>query len=176
MKKQLLVTLVIAIIVTAGAFFGGMTFQKSRDSLSGLTGQELTAKMNSLGLSSGGFGGGLVVNGMGTSPNGNFPGGTSGSRQFGGGGMISGEIVSMDSQSITVKQQDNSTKVVYYSSSTAITKSATATAGDLTVGVTVRATGTANTDNSITAQILQVNPAETVTPPAIPDSTNAAVQ
>jgi len=70
MKKQYLITLVIAIIVGAGAFFGGMTFQKKQDSLSGLSGQELTTKMQSLGLTGNGFGGGRNING-----NGGFPGG-----------------------------------------------------------------------------------------------------
>jgi hypothetical protein len=168
MKKQFLITLVIVVIIGAGAFFGGMTYQKSNDSLKGLTGKNLTIKMQSLGLSDSGFTGGPNVNGG----NRIFTTGTGG-RQFGGGGFVNGSIVSADSQSITVKQTDGSTKIVYFSASTAIEKTATAPSSDLIVGSTVRANGTANTDGSVTATTIQLNPTETGIPPIQPIDTNA---
>jgi hypothetical protein len=160
MKKQLIISLVIVIVVAGGAFFGGMTFQKGKDSLKGLSGDTLTKKMESLGMS--GFGNGSGnrdISGMGTPPSGDFPGGTNASRRLGnGGGFTNGQIVSLDSQSVTIKQQDGSTKVVYFSSSTAITKSTTRASSDLTVGTEVSATGTSNTDGSVTAQTIRINP------------------
>lgn len=155
MKKQYLITIVIAIVVAAGAFFGGMSYQKSKDSLSGLSGQNLIKKMQSLGMSGNGFG---AENGTPNVNGGNFPGGANG-RRFGGGGMVNGQIVSMDSQSITVKQQDGSTITVYYSSSTTISKTTTGSSSDLTVGTEVSANGTSNSDSSVTASTIRINPA-----------------
>ncbi|MDD5566926.1 MAG: DUF5666 domain-containing protein [Patescibacteria group bacterium] len=167
MKKNYLITIIAVIVFGAGGFFSGLTYQKSQDSLAGLTGQDLTNKMQSLGLSSGGFGAGRNVNGSISTPNDrDFPDGTSG-RQFGGGGMINGEIVGLDSQSITVKQQDGSTKTVYFSTSTEINKTATGSTSDLAVGTTVMANGTSNTDGSITAQNIQLNPAELGSSPTL---------
>lgn len=166
MKKQYLSMLIVVVIIGAGAFYGGLTWQKGKDSLKGLTGQALTTKMQSLGLSGNGFGSGPNVNGTRTFTSG------MGGRQFGGGGFVNGSIVSADSQSITVKQADGSTKTVYYSSSTAIEKTTTAPASDMTVGTTVRANGTANTDSSVTAQSIQLNPAAIGNPPAEPTVTN----
>jgi len=157
MKKRYLITLVIVIVVAVGGFFGGMSYQKSKDSLSGLSGQDLITKMQSLGMSGNGFGGNRVtdVNGG----NFTFPGDANGQR-FGGGGMVNGEIVSMDSQSVTVKQQDGSTKTVYYSSSTTISKTTTGSSSDLAVGTEVSTNGTANSDGSVTAQSIRINTAE----------------
>jgi len=159
MKKQYLVTVIVAVVVAAGGFFGGMTFQKSSDSLKGLSGQALTTKMQSLGLGSTDTvrGGAFSTNGN-FPTNGTFPGGTNGARRFGGGGLNAGQIVSMDSTSITIKLTDGSTKVIYYSGTTAITKTATGTASDLAVGTEISATGTSNSDGSITAQDIRINP------------------
>ena len=152
-KSGFLVPLIIAIVVGAAGFGGGMMFQKSQDSLANVSADKLQAKLKSLGLTNG-FGGPVgnrntndsrFING------GGFPGG-----RTGGGGMISGEIISSDSTSITVKQQDGSTKVVYFTSSTTIDKSVTGTSSDLTVGKNISANGTANSDGSIAAQTIQL--------------------
>ncbi len=156
MKKQYLITIIVAIVVAAGGFTGGLFYQKSKDSLAGLSGQNLMTKMQSLGMSGNGFGG---ENGTPNTNGGNFSfsGGANG-RRFGGGGMVNGQIVSLDSQSITVKQQDGSTKTVYYSSSTAISKNTVGSTSDLTVGTEVSTNGTANSDSSVTASDIRINP------------------
>jgi hypothetical protein len=154
MKKQLLITIILVLVVGAGAFFGGMKFQKGKDSLAGLSGQELTKKMQSLGMSGNVFGAGRNIN-INGAPSGDFPGG----RQFGGGGAVNGEIVSMDSQSITVKDQSGNTKTVYYSTSTTISKTTTGSSSDLSVGTQVSANGTSNSDGSVTAQTIRISPA-----------------
>jgi hypothetical protein len=71
---------------------------------------------------------------------------------------VLGQIISNDTTSITVKMQDGSTKIVIVSANTSINKAATATIADLTVGQTVSAFGTTNTDGSVTAQNIQLNP------------------
>jgi hypothetical protein len=162
MKKQYLITAIVAILVGAGGFFGGMTFQKKQDSLSGLSGTELIEKMKSLGGAQTGFAGNRdTTNGTMGAPDGNFPGGdfpggsTNGNRGMGG-GFINGEVISVDGQSVTIKQQDGNTKTVYFSSSTTISKTVTGTATDLVVGTDVSANGTSNSDGSVTATNIQI--------------------
>lgn len=82
-----------------------------------------------------------------------FAGGRGG---FGGG--ASGEILSVDAQSVTVKTRDGSSRIVLYSASTPITKTASGTVSDLQNGTNVVVLGTANSDGSITAQGIQVRP------------------
>lgn len=71
---------------------------------------------------------------------------------------IAGEIISADDKSITVKLTDGSTKIVLISDSTQINQATTATKEDLRVGAKVAAYGTANSDGSVTAQSIQLNP------------------
>lgn len=80
-------------------------------------------------------------------------------RRFGQNGTAAvGQIISQDSNSITVKMQDGSTKIILLSSQTVINKQATGSASDLKQGETVAAFGTTNSDGSITAQNIQLNP------------------
>lgn len=84
-------------------------------------------------------------------------------RQFHGrvnsaGRQVVGEIIEKDDKSITVKMPDGSSKVVLFSTNMTINKSATASATDLKVGERVMTFGNANTDGSITAQSIQLNP------------------
>jgi ribosomal protein S1 len=74
-----------------------------------------------------------------------------------GGGVV-GDILSADNNSVTVKLPDGSSKIVLLTAATSINKAATAAASDLTVGETVSAFGTTNTDGSITATNVQINP------------------
>ena len=87
---------------------------------------------------------------------GQFAGRTGGMR---GGGFTAGEILSKDSSSITIKMQDGSTKIVLMGASTTVTKSAAGTAADLAAGTNVTVSGSANSDSSITAQMIQIRPA-----------------
>lgn len=95
----------------------------------------------------------------------------SGSRQFarngtngirartgGNGGATVGEIISQDANSITVKLQDGSSKIIILSNSTTYSKTDTASKSDLKTGARVAAFGTSNSDGSITAQNIQLNP------------------
>lgn len=71
---------------------------------------------------------------------------------------VTGEILSSDSKSITVKLQDGSSKIVLLSDKTTVSKSAEATVADLKVGEKVAAFGQENSDGSVTAQNVQLNP------------------
>jgi hypothetical protein len=91
-----------------------------------------------------------------------FAAGTRGTGQTGNtalrGGAVTGSILSMDSKSITVKLADGSTKIVLFSGSTTYSNTATASASDLKVGSTVAVMGAANSDGSVTATSVQINP------------------
>ncbi len=134
-SKNLLMIVIIAIVVGAAGFFGGMQYQKmQRPSFAGASG------------AAGGFG-----------RQGGFGGGPG---RFGNGANrpVMGQIVSVDSNGITVKMQDGSTKIVVLSSSTMINKTADASRSDLTAGTTVAVFGTTNSDGSVTAQNVAINP------------------
>ncbi len=74
------------------------------------------------------------------------------------GGATVGEIVSLDAQSITVKMQDGSSKIVNIAGSTTFSKTDTAAKTDLKTGERIAAFGTSNADGSVTAQNIQLNP------------------
>ena len=75
-----------------------------------------------------------------------------------GGRPVTGEIISQDDKSITVKMTDGSTKIVILADSTSYTKTDTGSKADLKVGSQVGVFGTDNSDGSITAQNIQLNP------------------
>jgi hypothetical protein len=86
-----------------------------------------------------------------------FPG-TGGARGGAGGRQITGNIVSVDDTSLTVKLPDGSSKIVILSDITTINKAAEATKSDLKTGDKVAVFGTNNADGSVTAQNIQLNP------------------
>lgn len=136
MKNNWVITIVVAIVVAAVAFFGGMKYQQSH---------ALASNANA------GFGQNFGRRGQ------NGQGARTGGRGGFGGANV-GEIVSMDANSVTIKLQDGSSKIVNLSSSTTYSKTDTASKTDLKTGDRIAAFGTANSDGSITAQNIQVNP------------------
>lgn len=131
--KNINIVLLILIVIAAGAgFFGGMKYQQSQ--LSSSANRQFAANVNGTG--------------------------TRGTARFGNNQNrpVTGDIVSADATSMTVKLTDGSTKIVLLSKTTTINKAAPASAADLTAGTTVAAFGTANADGSITAQSIQLNP------------------
>ena len=128
----MLVLIIGVVIVGAGAFFAGMQYQKSQRS-------------NFAGQFSGGQGE--------TRSQGQNQG------RFGQGFRpVNGEIISADDKSITVKLRDGSSKIIILSNKTSINKSAQASKSDLKTGEKVAVFGTENSDGSITAQNVQLNP------------------
>ena len=130
-NKAIIITIVVAIVTAGVGFFGGMQYQKSQRSNFGANGAGFM--MGQRGTSGGRFG-------------------------SGNGGAVVGQIISIDTNSITVKLRDGSSKIVILSGTTTINKQATGTKSDLTTGTSVAVFGQANSDGSVTAQSVQLNP------------------
>lgn len=70
----------------------------------------------------------------------------------------SGQILSVDDKTMTVKLLDGSSKIVLLNDKTTLNKADAATISDLKVGDTVAVFGQENSDGSVTAQNVQLNP------------------
>lgn len=128
MKNNLILTIVVAVIVGAISFFAGMKYQQSKQ----------PAFLRQFGGQAG------------------MRAGAGGTRM--GFRPVNGEIINSDDKSITVKLQDGSSKIVLFSDKTEINKAESATKEDLKVGEKVAVFGTENSDGSVTAQNIQLNP------------------
>jgi hypothetical protein len=73
-----------------------------------------------------------------------------------------GEIISSDDKSITVKLQDDSSKIILINAKTFINKAQTVDKTELKVGEKVSVFGAENTDGSVTAQNVQLNPTQRI--------------
>lgn len=71
---------------------------------------------------------------------------------------IIGEIISSDDKSITIKLTDGSSKIVLLTDKTSINKASEAVKTDLKTGEKVSVFGQTNTDGSVSAQNIQLNP------------------
>ena len=130
MKNSIIIAVIVALVVGGGAFFGGMKYQQSK--------QPSFMRQGGTGAQGTRTG---VNNRMGT-----------------GFRPVDGEILSADDKSITVKLQDGSSKIVLISDNTSINQASQATKNDLKVGVKVAVVGQQNSDGSVTAQNIQINP------------------
>jgi hypothetical protein len=136
MKNNLAMIAIIVVLVGAGSFFGGMKYQQSKTSNSSFR---------------------QFQNGGGQ---GTRQGGQNASGRFEGGGVpVVGDIISTDDKSITVKLQDGSSKIVILPDNVTVSKTDQGSKADLKSGVRVGVFGTSNSDGSVTAQNVQLNPA-----------------
>ncbi len=133
MKNKILI-IVGAVIIVGFSFFGGMKYGESK------TSNRFAGAGMMQGRTGGQFGGGNRTAG--------------GAR--GAGGFTAGQILSKDATSITVKLSDGGSKIVFYSPSTTVTKSASTTIDTVNVNDSVFVTGSANADGSINASNIQV--------------------
>lgn len=153
--KKILPVIIIVLIVGAGAFYGGMQYDKSKNSASNLSAaafanlspQERQARLQQ-----------MSANGQGAQGTGQR------SNRASGGGFVSGQIIAKDDKSITLKLPDGSSKIVFFSDSTSVMKSESGAAADLANGQQVTINGTTNQDGSVTAQNIQIRPAQAEPP------------
>lgn len=128
MKNIYIIFALLLIVIGGGAFFAGMKYQQSQVSARGQYGQL---------------------------------GSQRGQRQFTGRGNgipVVGQIVNQDANSMTIKTQDGSSKIVLFSDNTTISKTDTASKSAIKTGDNIAVFGTSNSDGSVTAQNIQLNP------------------
>jgi len=75
---------------------------------------------------------------------------------------VLGEIISADDKSITVKLQDDSSKIVLINAKTVINKVQTDNKSELKVWEKVSVFGSKNTDGNVTTQNIQFNPTQKI--------------
>jgi hypothetical protein len=130
MKKYIWIS-AVGVIVIVGAFVGGMQYGKHG------TQTPFAAGMDQR------FGG---------------PNGQMGAGRGALGSVVTGDIISKDATSITIQTLDGSSKIVFLSSTTEISKFTGGSVADLAVGKTVMINGKTGSDGSVTAQTIQLRP------------------
>lgn len=73
-------------------------------------------------------------------------------------GVVRGQISSLSNNNMTVQLSDGSSKIVILSANTQFVQSVKAAQTDVKAGQTVMVFGTTNSDGSVTAQNVQINP------------------
>ena len=129
--------IVAAGALAGGSFYGGMKYGENKTT-QGID-QQRQQRFQQMGTSASGAAGGRPGNQAGN----NF---------------VTGEIISKDEKSITVKLQDGGSKIIFFSDTTGVSKFTTGSSSDLEVGKTVMITRKINQDGSITAQSIQLRP------------------
>jgi hypothetical protein len=138
--KIVLVAL-LAAVIAGGSFYGGMVYGQGQ--------QQATSAV------AGGAAGAQDLAG----PGGMQPGGQMGAGS-GQGGMLAGEILSIEGGALTLEDQSGSEIQVHVTDTTLIQKQAEVSVNDLQEGETVLVSGSQEADGSITARMVQVSSAD----------------
>lgn len=154
MNKLIVSTVIVAVVFGAAGFFGGVMYQKSQPTRFGANFGRNADTFESQAANATRRSGGLQ------------------------GGFTSGDVVSKDSDNITLKLNNGSTRIVFYSGSTQISKQVSGTIDDVAVGSTVMVTGTPNSDGSVSAQSISLRSSGPVPgqPGGAPSGANAPGQ
>jgi hypothetical protein len=132
--KKILPIIIALIIVGGGAFYGGMSYEKSK------VPSDFSQRFQEMGAAGMGLRGGNI------------------GQDNAGSGFVSGEVISKDETSLTVKLRDGGSKIVFFSASTQVSEMAAGAVADIVVGEQVMITGTQNDDGSYTAKTIQLTP------------------
>lgn len=136
MKNNAIVTVLLVVIAAGAGFFGGMKYQQGKQLVPGA-----------------GFNGTFRqgINGRGN--------GTFGNRTGAGARQVVGQVVSQDASSATVQLADGSSRIVLFSGKTSFNKTSPGSQGDIVKGERIAVFGTVNSDGSMSAENVQINPA-----------------
>ena len=130
-KNKKIGLIILVVVVLAGVFYGGVVYDKSKIPARG--------QAFGVGVNFGGIGGTM-------------------STRAGNGGFTTGEIISKDDKSITVKLMDGGSKIIFLDTNTKISKQTSGTVDDLATGTQVSIMGTSNADGSENAESVQIRP------------------
>jgi len=139
-NKKIIIGVVVCLVVALLSFRGGMMYSNKG-----------TIPNNAIGQGS--FNqGGFNQNGVGGRTGQGMRGGA-------GSGAVSGEILSKDATSMTIKLRDGGSKIVLLSPTMKIEKTVDGTIADVVIGKSVMVTGGTNPDGSVNASSIQLRPA-----------------
>lgn len=133
-NKKIIGAIVICLVVAGISFYGGMKYSSLKSSASQL------------------------ANRASFSQNGGTRGIAGARGGINSGGLISGQILSIDSTTMTVKLNNGGSKIVFYSPVTKVEKTVSGLVTDVVIGNQVMITGTTNSDGSINATSIQLRP------------------
>ncbi|OGH91917.1 MAG: hypothetical protein A2534_00285 [Candidatus Magasanikbacteria bacterium RIFOXYD2_FULL_39_9] len=142
MKKILPVFVVLLVLVGGGSFYGGMKYSDSKR----------VSRFSADMAGGGNFRAGNIMGGGAPRSTGMAGGNARGV------GFATGEILSKDDSSLTIKLRDGGSQIIFFSTSTQIMKSSAGSMGDLIVGESITVNGSTNQDGSVTAQSIQLRP------------------
>ena len=148
-NKNIVISVIVCIVIAGISFWSGMKYDASKSSVNQLS-----------NINSRGGQGGFNQNSGGKSQG--MRGGTNGGMN--NGGFISGEIISKDANSMTIKLRDGGSKIVLLSPSLKVEKTVDGTVSDVVIGKSVMITGTPNPDGSVSAASIQMRPTFPVSP------------
>ncbi len=131
-SKTLIIFVALFLVGGASGFFGGTQYQKSKSPLSSL---------QRFGAMAGNFNGDPTSQRRGLAE---------------GQTAVSGEVISKDATSLTIKLPDNSSKVILLTNDVPVRQTTESNLESVKVGESVMIQGQQNQDGSITAQLVQV--------------------
>ncbi|MCK4967988.1 MAG: hypothetical protein KAS12_02940 [Candidatus Aenigmarchaeota archaeon] len=135
--KKIILIIILIILIGGGTFYGGMKYGQSKvsTSVNSTNFQNLSVEQQQLIQKTG----------------------ENQKLRQGEIGLLDGEIILKDKESITIKMNDDSSKIIFYSEVTKIKNVAEGSINDIKVGESIAINGSQNTDGSYTAKIIQIN-------------------
>jgi len=147
-NKKIIGGVIAGLIIVMVSFYGGMVYARKN-----ITNANISRQGN---FNQNGFTGQNGSRMMGQ----NIRGGSN------GGGFTSGEVISMDATSMTIKLRDGGSKIVLFSPASKVEKTVDGAIADVAVGKSVMVTGTTNPDGSVSAISIQMRPTLAIPAPA----------
>ncbi len=136
MNKSIIISISVAVVALGIGFFGGMQYQAGKEGASGTRGAYFMRR--------GGAGGQFRLGIDGQTGKTFRP--------------VRGQVLSTGNNTITVKLANGSSKIIVLAGSTTFQKSSTASVSDIKQGDTVMVVGQQNSDGSVTANNVDINP------------------
>lgn len=147
-NKKIIVSVGVCVVIAVVSFFGGVSYGKGKSNVNSFADRQ--GSFNQSGTNS------QVGRMMGSNTRG----------VNNGGGFTSGEVISMDATSMTIKLRDGGSKIVLFSPASKVEKTVDGAISDVTLGKSVMVTGTTNPDGSVSAISIQMRPTLAIPAPA----------